>query len=260
MARDSQVEREFGVPFPGKILPEERWTRTALKNLPQTERLDWTAIFGRAAPVVIDLGCGNGRFILGSAIARPEFNHLGLDVLPMVIRYATRRGNQRGLKHVRFAVRGAFEFLADLVAPRSVREIHLYHPQPYHDVEKSHRRLVTPEFLGLVHRSLEPGGLFVLQTDNAAYWNYMRAIVPHYFDFHDHASAWPDAPHGRTRREIIARGQGLKIYRGWGTSQPDLPDAQIAELTRTLPLPRFDTSRSPTRRDEQFKHDDEGLA
>lgn len=247
MPRESQIEREFGVPFPGRILPEERWTRTALKNLPHSGPLDWTAIFGRTAPLVIDLGCGNGRFIIGSALSRPELNHLGLDVLPVVIRYATRRANQRGLKNVRLAVRGAFEFLADLVAPRSVREIHLYHPQPYHDVENSHRRLVTPEFLGLVHRALEPGGLFVLQTDNAAYWKYMRSIVSHYFDFQDHPNAWPDAPHGRTRREIIARGQGLKIFRGFGAAKSDLSDDKLAELTRTLPLPHFDTARGAAR-------------
>ncbi len=243
MVRESQIEREFGVPFPGKILPEERWTRTALKRLPDAGTLDLQAIFGRIAPLVIDLGCGNGRFIIGSALAQPEFNHLGLDALPMVIRYATRRANQRGLKNIRFAVRGAFELLHDSIAPRSVREVHLYHPQPYHEVAKAERRLVTPEFLGLVQRSLEPGGLFVLQTDNAAYWKYMRGIVPHFFDFHDHPSAWPDAPHGRTRREIIARGQSLKIFRGWGTPRNDLNEDQIQELTRALPLPRFDTGR-----------------
>jgi tRNA (guanine-N7-)-methyltransferase len=233
------VEREFGVPFPGRILPEERWTRTALKNLPRTGRMDWSAIFGRAAPLVMDLGCGNGRFIIGSALARPELNHVGLDVLPVVIRYATRRANQRGLKNIRLAVRGAFEFLDDLVAPQSVREIHLYHPQPYHDEDNASRRLVTAEFLGLVHRSLEPGGLFVTQTDHAFYWKYIRQTAPHYFDFHDHPGAWPDAPLGRTRREIIARGQGLKIFRGWGTSRPDVDDAARTELAQRLPKPDF---------------------
>src|SRR5262245_28112639 len=239
MVPDGSIEREFGVPFPGRILPEERWTRTALKNLPRVGPLDWSTIFKRQAPLVLDLGCGNGRFVIGSALARPEFNHLGLDVLPVVIRYATRRANQRGLKNVRLAVRGAYEFLSDLVAPLSVHEIHLYHPQPYHESVDAARRLVTPEFLGLVHQSLEPGGLFVTQTDHADYWKYIRAIVPHYFEFHDHPGAWPDAPLGRTRREIIARGQGLKIYRGWGNTRTELDATQLDQLASQLPLPRF---------------------
>jgi tRNA (guanine-N7-)-methyltransferase len=237
-----KVEREFGVPFPGHILPEERWTRTALKSLPRSGPMDWPGIFHRSAPLIIDLGCGNGRFIIGSALARPQFDHIGLDVLPVVIRYATRRANQRGLKNIRLAVRGAHEFLHDLVAPQSVREIHLYHPQPFHDSAEADRRLVTPEFLGLVQRSLEPGGLFVTQTDHAGYWKYIRNIAQHYFDFHEHSGAWPDAPLGRTRREIIARGQSLKIFRGWGTARTGLDEEQRDRLARQLPLPQFSGS------------------
>lgn len=243
MGRESQIEREFGVPFPGYILPEERWARTALKNLPRQGPINWSTIFGRTAPLVFDLGCGNGRFIIGSAFARPDFDHVGLDALPLVIRYATRRANQRGLKNIRLAVRGAFEFLQDLITPRSVREIHLYHPQPFHDSEKAERRLVTPAFLALVHRSLEPGGMLVIQTDNPAYWKYMRGTVPYFCEFHDHPGAWPDAPLGRTRREIIARSQGLKIFRGWGTPLANLDQDHLDGLVAGLPLPHFDTGR-----------------
>ena len=241
MAKDSQVEREFGVPFPGRILAPERWTRTAWKNLPVAGPIDWAALFGRTAPLVLDLGCGNGRFIIGSSVARPEFNHVGLDILPVVIRYATRRANQRGLRNVRFAVRGAFEFLGDLVAPHTVREIHVYHPQPFHDVQKAYRRLITPEFMALIHRSLEPGGQFVVQTDNVVYWRYIRDTAPHFFDFQERPGAWPDTPLGRTRREIIARRQGLKIFRGLGTPLTELDEPRIAELVRNLPLPKFET-------------------
>src|SRR3954454_9054515 len=98
------IEREFGVPFAGEILDPARWTQTALKKLPAEGPLDLPALFGRAAPLVVDLGCGNGRFLLGSAVWRPKLDHLGFDVLPVVIRYATRRANQRGLTNLRFAV------------------------------------------------------------------------------------------------------------------------------------------------------------
>ncbi len=243
MAKVGPIEREFGVPFPGRILPPERWTRTALKNLPRVGPIDWAPLFGRSAPLIVDLGCGNGRFIIGSSLARPELNHLGIDVLPVVIRYATRRGNQRGLRNVRFAVRGACEFLEDLVAPQSLREIHLYHPQPYHDPTQATRRLFSPDFVALVHRSLEPGGLFVVQTDNRPYWKYIQCVAEHFFEFRERAGAWPDAPLGRTRREIIARGQRLKIYRGWGTPRIGLDAAARRDLAEKLPLPQFDTGR-----------------
>src|SRR4051794_32441457 len=133
MRERRHIEREFGVPIAGEILDPALWTQTALKRLPAAGPLDWQALFGRRAPLVLDLGCGNGRFLLGSAVWRPDHDHLGLDILPVVIRYATRRANQRGLSNLRFAVCGAREFLEKYVSLGSVAEIHCYHPQPYYD-------------------------------------------------------------------------------------------------------------------------------
>ena len=61
---EETIEYEHGVPIPGHILPESEWAKTAVKRLPEAGPLDWPAIFGRTAPVVLDLGCGNGRFTL----------------------------------------------------------------------------------------------------------------------------------------------------------------------------------------------------
>src|SRR5262245_15954883 len=165
-----RIEREFGVPIAGEVLGPSQWTQTALKKLPADGPLDRGALFGHEAPLVLDLGCGNGRFLLGSAVWRPGHDHVGIDVLPVVIRYATRRGNQRGLSNLRFAVCDAQTFLAKYVPPHSAAEIHCYHPQPYYDPARVHLRLITPGFLALVHRSLAPGGQFFLQTDNPGYW------------------------------------------------------------------------------------------
>ena len=122
-----EIEYEFGVPIPGLILPEANWARTGVKRLPEPGPLDWTSFFGREVPVVLDLGCGNGRFTLGSALARPDYNHCAVDELPMVIRYATCRANQRGLHNVRFVVKDARIFVASHIAealsPRSTSTI-----------------------------------------------------------------------------------------------------------------------------------------
>src|SRR3954463_13340552 len=134
------IEREFGVPIAGEILDPSKWTQTALKKLPQEGRLDVAALFGRTAPLVVDVGCGNGRFLLGSAVWRPAFDHLGADVLPVVIRYATRRANQRGLTHVRFAVVDGLRLVRDYLPAGRAAEVHCYHPQPYHGAGGAARR------------------------------------------------------------------------------------------------------------------------
>jgi len=238
-----RIEREFGVPIPGEILEPAKWTQTALKKMPESGRLDWQELFGRKAPVVLDLGCGNGRYLLGSAVARPDRDHLGIDTLPVVIRYARRRGNQRGLTNLKFAVGGARELLDQYVEPGSVQEIHCYHPQPYYEQSQVHRRLITPEFLALVHRSLAPGGLFVIQTDNRGYGRYIRQVVPMFFEFEERKEPWPDAPKGRTRREIIALQRGLSIFRGQGRRRDDLSADEAVRLAGRLPPPKFDANR-----------------
>ena len=111
------IEREFGVPVAGEILDPTRWTQTALKKLPADGPLDLAALFGRTAPLVVDVGCGNGRFLLGSAVWRPDHDHLGADVLPVVIRYATRRANQRGLNNIRFTVVDGWTMVERILPP-----------------------------------------------------------------------------------------------------------------------------------------------
>lgn len=239
------MEREFGVPIPGRIVEPERWTKTALKRLPESGALNFPAIFGRQAPIVLDLGCGNGRFLLGSALLRPECDHLGVDILPLVIRYATRRANQRGLANVRWAVIGGRELLERHIEPHSIAEIHVYHPQPYYELTEYAKRLVTPEFLWLVRRSLVAGGRFIVQTDNAAYWRYIAEIAPRFFDFREQPGPWPDTPKGRTRREIYATKHGLRVFRGIGTATQTIEEAAARSLIAELPRPEFDAGRRP---------------
>jgi tRNA (guanine-N7-)-methyltransferase len=244
------IEREFGVPIAGEILNSAQWTQTRLKDFSKQGRLEWTSVFGRRAPVVLDMGCGNGRYLIGSAVWRPDHDHLGADSLPLVIRYAVRRGNQRGLRNLRFAVCDARDFLSKSVAPGSVAEIHCYHPQPFYERSQIHRRLITPEFLGLVHRSLESGGLFFIQSDNSGYWRYIRELVPHFFDFEERQGPWPDAPKGRTRREIIALKRCLPVFRGSGRAKEALRAEDALRLASELPPPTFDADRRLRELDE----------
>jgi tRNA (guanine-N7-)-methyltransferase len=192
---------------------------------------------------MLDVGCGNGRSTLASAVWRPQFDHLASDILPVVIRYATRRGNQRGLSNVRFTVIGGRELLANHIAPKSITEIHVYHPQPYYDPKLIHKRLITPEFVSLVHRALVPGGLFIIQTDNPAYWTYMQKVIPLFFELEEQPGKWPDAPRGRTRREIIALKEGLPVFRGIGRPRSDITIEDARKLAESLPPPRFNADR-----------------
>jgi tRNA (guanine-N7-)-methyltransferase len=241
---EGSIEYELGVPIPGRVLPQAQWARTAIKRLPESGPIDWAAIFGRSAPIVLDLGCGNGRYTLLSAASRPDHDHIGVDILPVVIRYATRRANHRGLHNVRFAVKDAETFLERYAPTSGVAEVHLYHPQPYHDHRRSHRRVLTPHFLADIHRVLVAGGRFVVQTDNPDYWSYMTRILPEFFDWKERPDPWADAPEGRSRREILARSRGLRIFRGEARRRDELTAVEVEAIAGRLPPPRF-RSRGP---------------
>jgi tRNA (guanine-N7-)-methyltransferase len=251
-----RIERELGVPVPGEILDPSQWTQTALKRLPEKGPIDWAAVFGREAPLIIDLGCGNGRYTLASALLRPSHNHVGIDVLPLVIRYATRRANQRALSNARFAVCDAQRFLSEYISPGAAAEIHCYHPQPYYEPAEFPKRLIAPEFLALAHSRLAAGGKLFLQTDHPGYWKYMQSVVPDFFDFVEQQGPWPDSPKGRTRREIIALRRGLPVSRGFGTKRADRTPAAIDELVRSLPRPTFEADRRLLELDEMERRTD----
>lgn len=233
------IESEFGVPFAGVILPPEQWAKTAIKRLPESGPLDLDAVFGRAAPRVLEIGCGNGRFMLASAVRRSEVDHIGIDALPVVIRYATRRANQRGLTNCRLAVCDGARFLSRYCPAGQLSEIHVYHPQPYAETADFSLRLFSHEFLGLVHRALTPGGRLYVQTDNAGYWQYLQQVLGKLMHFHVQEGLWPEDPLGRSRREIVALNKGLTVYRGWAERRDDLEAAAFAELCAGLPEPTF---------------------
>ncbi len=234
-----QIEYEFGIPIPGQILATDSWAKTAIRRVPEQCPIDWTTVFGRTAHLCLDIGCGNGRFTLASAIDRPDWNHVAIDSLPAVIRYATRRANQRGLWHTRFLAVDGWRLLDECSSDHCWDEIHIYHPQPYADPKKANRRMLTPEFLLRMHQRLQPEGRVFVQTDRKAYWDYIQATMAEVFVWSPIDGDWPDGPRYRSRREILARKQGLRIFRGVANRRDDWTVEALDRCIAELPQPRF---------------------
>ncbi len=83
-----------------------------------------------------------------------------------------------------------------------------------------------------------------MQTDNPDYWEYMTRVLPVFFAFREQDGPWPDAPEGRSRREILARSRGLRIFRGEGRRREGVTRAEALALAEALPAPTF-RSRGP---------------
>jgi tRNA (guanine-N7-)-methyltransferase len=227
-----RLESGFGVPFPGEILPGDRWTRTGWRG--DGRPFDRTARFGRTAPRVVDLGCGNGRYLIGSALARPGCDHVGIDLVQRAVDYAAQRANRRGLTNVRFVVGDAVSWLFERLD--RVDEIHVYHPQPYYEPREAGRRLLTPAFLERAWAALRPGGLLVLQTDNRSYWRYLLEAVAKHFEPRIVPGPWPDAPGGRTRRNWLREHRTPQYVRYF--TQPKAASMRFANRRTRALAPR----------------------
>jgi tRNA (guanine-N7-)-methyltransferase len=170
--------------------------------------VDFSWPFARTAPRVVDLGCGDGDYLLAAALARPERDHVGIDLLRPVIERASREAERRGLSNLRFL---AGDAVAWLRGAEALDEIHVYHPQPYVDPAEVHLGMLSPAFFESAWRALKPGGLLVLQTDERRYGKYLLEAARKHFDPRTLEAPWPDGP--RTRREKTAQRKRLRILR-----------------------------------------------
>jgi tRNA (guanine-N7-)-methyltransferase len=131
--------------------------------------IDWSAEFGRAAPLALEIGFGNGEYLEREARRRPERNHLGIELSWTSATHLFRRLDHGGLPHVRALLADAEAALQRLFAPGSLTEVFVNHPCPWPKERHAERRLVRPEVLALLADRMAPGAPLLIVTDHAPY-------------------------------------------------------------------------------------------
>ena len=154
---------------------EQHWSRYGIDA--PSQPLDFQKIFGRIAPVVVEIGFGNGDHLLARAQAEPQSDFLGIEV--------HRPGGGRLLQHafaneipnLRVACADAVEVLRDGVPTAGLQEIQILFPDPWHKKRHHKRRLIQPAFARLLVSRLRPGGRLHLATDWAPYAQHMLEVL-----------------------------------------------------------------------------------
>ena len=142
---------------------EQLWPRYGIEAGDST--LDLRVVFGRSAPVVLEIGFGNGEALFTSAANHPEIDHLGIEVHEPGIGHLLMLLERADLDNVRLIARDAVEVLERQLGDASVRVIRLFFPDPWPKKRHHKRRLLQPSFVAELARVLEPGGLFHVATD-----------------------------------------------------------------------------------------------
>lgn len=140
-------------------------------------RLDFPAVYGNPHPVELELGCGDGSFLLQWAALHPERNFLGVERLKGRVSKIDRKGRRQGLFHLRGLRLEAGYVLEWKLPPGSLSAIHVYFPDPWPKKRHHKRRLVQTPFTELAAQVLAPGGHLYLRTDHGEYFEQMEAVM-----------------------------------------------------------------------------------
>lgn len=142
-----------------------------------SDMLSLAELFGRSAPVHIEVGSGKGTFLVQEALRYPDRNYLGIEWARKYYRYAVDRIGRRGLTHVRLIRTDATAFLQQHVEEETVDCFHIYFPDPWPKKRHHKRRFFNEANLELLVRLLKPQGILRLATDHGGYFEQMQRVI-----------------------------------------------------------------------------------
>jgi tRNA (guanine-N7-)-methyltransferase len=153
----------------------ERWV--VPDELVDDPGFTWADVFGREAPMVVEIGSGVGEATAALAATRPEVDVLAFEVWRPGVAETLGRLGAAGVDNVRLCGVDAVWSMRHLIGPDSLGELWTFFPDPWHKKKHHKRRLVTPEFAALAASRLQPGGVWRLATDWADYAEQMLAVL-----------------------------------------------------------------------------------
>ncbi|QIG38227.1 tRNA (guanosine(46)-N7)-methyltransferase TrmB [Microbacterium sp. 4R-513] len=134
-------------------------------------------VWGREAPLVVEIGSGQGHAIVHAAASAPDRDFLAIEVFKAGLARTMLDADKAGARNLRLVEANAPEVLEHLLPEASVDELWVFFPDPWHKKKHTKRRLVTPEFAATAARALRDGGTLRLATDWEEYAHQMRDVL-----------------------------------------------------------------------------------
>jgi tRNA (guanine-N7-)-methyltransferase len=172
----SFVRREGRITPAQKYALESLWPRYGLE-FDGGSSLDLAQAFGRTAALAVEIGFGSGAHLAALAQERPQTDFLGIEVHRPGVGRLLQELAAAGLNNVRVICADAVEVLRSGLAAQSVDQFFILFPDPWPKKRHHKRRLIQPEFVGLLVRALRSGGHLHLATDWAEYAQHMLAVL-----------------------------------------------------------------------------------
>ncbi len=201
----------------GRFTPsqQESWDAHHLDWVVPDDAVDdpsfsWREVFGRSAPLIVEIGSGVGEATAALAAQRPAYDIVGVEVWRPGVAHTLGLLAEAGAENVRLLSLDAVWCLANLFGPGEVEELWTFFPDPWPKKRHHKRRLVTPEFAALAASRLRPGGMWRLATDWVEYADQMRTVLDAEPLLQGgRVERWADRPVTKFERKGLAVGRDI---------------------------------------------------
>ncbi len=139
--------------------------------------VDLAAVFGRAAPTILEIGFGMGEATAHIAALMPEKNFLCCEVHTPGVGALLKRIGEQGLENIRILQHDAVEVLDHMLPPGSLDGVHIFFPDPWHKKKHNKRRLIQPLLVAKLAARLKPGGYLHCATDWQPYAEQILEVL-----------------------------------------------------------------------------------
>ncbi len=195
------------------------------------EPLRFDTLFGRSAPVVLEIGFGNGETLVQQAEQHPEFDFLGIEVHEPGVGHCLLKARDAGIRNLKLICHDAVEVIDAMIPLASLSRVNLYFPDPWPKKRHHKRRIIQPRFLEAVAERLSSGGSLHIATDWENYAEHIEAAVRDSgrFECAERRVHEGDKPLDRPRTKFERRGlrHGHQI-RDWCFVRTDKSSAGLA--------------------------------
>lgn len=188
---------------------EEHWSELGLTH--QQGMLDIETVFGRKAPLVLEVGFGNGDSLVEMAETAPEKDFIGIEVHEPGVGRLINGVVTKELTNLRAYCHDAVEVFQDCIPDGAIDRMQLFFPDPWHKKRHNKRRIVQPEFVQQVRSKLAIGGIWHMATDWEPYAEHMMEVMSAAEGFKNIAGegGYVPRPESRPLTKFEQRGERL---------------------------------------------------
>lgn len=155
----------------------DHWPQIALIPEDLDSPIDFGKVFGRKAPVHIEIGTGKAAFLLPQAREHPEIDFLGIEWANKYYKYAADRLGRWQIKNAKMIRTDAAQFIREFLPDESVDCFHIYFPDPWPKKRHHKRRFFCRENLDQLLRCLKPAGIIQITTDHEDYFKAITEVI-----------------------------------------------------------------------------------